>query len=71
MQDSKIWTNREDKERHKVLKKNNQENDSDHFENISEQEIWNAFRQGNEDAFIHIYIKYFKVLYQYASQFSL
>ncbi len=35
----------------------------------NEQALWNAFRKGDEAAFVTIYKKYFTPLYRYASQF--
>ena len=40
------------------------------FFSQSDQEIWKAFKEGNEVAFAHIYNLYFSVLYRYGSQFS-
>ncbi|MEO9853677.1 MAG: sigma-70 family RNA polymerase sigma factor [Reichenbachiella sp.] len=40
------------------------------FENKPDREIWTEFKKYNESAFIFIYSKYFKLLYQYASQFT-
>ena len=38
--------------------------------NLSDKEIWNQFRAGNDDAFERIYNSYFDRLYNYGCQFS-
>ncbi|MEM9328656.1 MAG: sigma-70 family RNA polymerase sigma factor [Bacteroidota bacterium] len=43
---------------------------SNKFEDWSERDIWMAFRQGDPDAFQHIYETYFALLFNYASQFT-
>ena len=37
---------------------------------LSDAEIWQKFRSGDEASFIHIYNKYFQSLYQYCHQFT-
>lgn len=36
----------------------------------SEQEMWDAFREGNDQAFVTMYEQYFDLLYAYGHQFS-
>ena len=38
--------------------------------NFSDTQIWEAFRCGNESAFIYIYQQYFHALFQYGCQFT-
>ena len=40
------------------------------FENLSEKQLWQLFKNGSEDAYAFIYHKYFHVLYNYGRQFS-
>lgn len=40
------------------------------FENTPDKEIWASFCDGNEDAFIFIYNKYFPLLFGYGNQFT-
>lgn len=40
------------------------------FENTSDKEVWSWFCEGDEDAFIFIYNKYFPLLFGYGSQFT-
>ena len=40
------------------------------FEGLTDQEVWRYFVQGNEDAFIFLYHKWFDKLYGYGCQFT-
>ena len=44
-------------------------NDSQYL-HLSDIEIWQKFKQGDESAFIHIYSTYFDQLYYYGTQFT-
>lgn len=41
---------------------------NDQFEGLSEEAIWSAYKNGNKEAFVHIYHTYFPVLYNYGHQ---
>lgn len=43
---------------------------ADKFQNLPEGDLWELFRQGDPQAFHHIYIKYFPVLFHYGHQFT-
>ena len=43
---------------------------SPQFENLSDRQIWDAFKNGSKAAFIQIYESYFDALYAYGHQFS-
>lgn len=40
------------------------------IERMPDSEIWEEFKNGNEGAFNHIYLKYFQELYGYGQQFT-
>ena len=41
-----------------------------YFDQKSEKEIWAEFKSGSEAALVYIYKRFYKVLYNYASQFT-
>lgn len=59
---------------HRALRKRvNLKEDHPHladFENLPEKMIWDHFRNGSEEAFSFIYVKFFPVLYNYGRQFT-
>lgn len=40
------------------------------YESFTDEELWGAFKKGDEQAFVFIYKKYFSALYRYGSQFT-
>jgi len=44
--------------------------DSAHFDAMSDREIWTLFCKGDEDAFIYVYNKYFSLLFGFGCQFT-
>ena len=40
------------------------------FESLSEKTVWDHFRNGSDDAYSFIYVKFFPVLYNYGRQFT-
>ena len=44
--------------------------DTSNFSSLSDQEVWQVFKQGDDAAFIYIYRQYFSVLFRYGSQFT-
>ncbi len=51
-------------------KKDTRKEEDSNFEKMSDKEIWALFSAGQEDAFIHIYNKYFSLLFGFGCQFT-
>jgi RNA polymerase sigma factor (sigma-70 family) len=47
-----------------------QERYSSKFENLTDVEIWNEFKKGNDSSFLYVYNKYFEILYGFGFQLS-
>ncbi|MFT7034659.1 MAG: RNA polymerase sigma factor (sigma-70 family) [Cyclobacteriaceae bacterium] len=59
----------------RIYKSNKKEKEQDrieanHFNSMSDFSIWEAYKNGNEDAYIYIYSKYIKSLFNYGCHHS-